>query len=248
MEKIEWTIEKAKQKFAEKGLTLLEKEFKNVDYPMECIALCGHIKKLSVSNLLIEHGLQCKSCGHKTTANKKTYKYEDVYNYFKENGCELISSEYNGVYAKLTYVAQCGHINEISFTKFKNSGRGRKCSKCCRPRGNEHHAFNPELSVDKRLQNRDYYEIIQWRLNVYKKDNYICVCCGYDKGGNLNAHHLNGYNWDSKNRLNVENGVTLCKNCHDNFHKKYGFGNNTIEQYNEWISEYRGNLIDNERL
>lgn len=247
MEKTKWDIEKAKKLFSEKGITLLEKEFKNVDFPMECIALCGHIKKLTLSNLLIEHGLYCKKCGFENRSAKRVYKYDYVYNYFEENECKLISNEYKGSQAKLNYIAKCGHENEITFSKFKNSGQGRLCKKCCKPSGNKHHAYNENLTDEERISNRDYYEIILWRLNVFKKDNYSCVCCGDDKGGNLNAHHLNGYNWDVENRLNTENGITLCKKCHENFHKEYGFGNNTKEQFKKWICEYRGNLVDSEQ-
>lgn len=246
-EKVLWNIDKAKEEFAKRGLTLLEKEFKNVDYPMECIALCGHNKKLSLSNLLIEHGYYCKPCGHKNRSKKRLFTYEYVKQYFEDKGCKLLSTEYSGTYSKLKYIASCGHEEEITFTKFK-SGHGIKCKKCCMPKGKEHHAFNPELSLEERLQKRDYWELIQWRLDVYKRDNYTCICCNDDKGGNLNAHHLNGYNWDIINRLNIDNGVTMCEKCHNNFHKIYGFGNNTKEQFNEWICEYRGNLIDSERL
>lgn len=51
------------------------------------------------------------------------------------------------------------------------------------------------------------------------------------RGGNLVAHHLNGYNWDVENRFNLDNGITLCEDCHIEFHRIYGFGNNTKKQF-----------------
>ena len=43
-------------------------------------------------------------------------------------------------------------------------------------------------------------------------------------------------------RTDESNGITLCKNCHKNFHSIYGFGNNTKEQFEEWIGNAIGEL------
>jgi len=232
--KIKWDIEKAKKEFEIKGLKLLEKEFKNVDYPMKCVAKCGHEKTLSLSNLKINHGLLCKECSHKKRAKERAFKYEDVKKYFEKEGCILLSKEYTRDSCKLKYVARCGHENKISFNKFRISEQGRVCAKCRHLSGKNHPNYNPNLTDEERINNRDYYAIEKWRISVYEKDNYTCQCCGDSKGGNLNAHHLNGFNWDIENRSNTKNGITLCERCHKDFHKKYGYGNNTIEQFREW--------------
>ena len=41
----------------------------------------------------------------------------------------------------------------------------------------------------------------------------------------------------------MTNGVTLCEDCHKEFHKIYGYGNNTEKQYEEFI-----NNKDNEEV
>ena len=36
-------------------------------------------------------------------------------------------------------------------------------------------------------------------------------------------------------RTSIENGITLCKKCHNKFHRKYGIKNNTEEQLKEFL-------------
>ena len=83
-----------------------------------------------------------------------------------------------------------------------------------------------------------------FREKVLKRDNYLCQKCG--AVANI-AHHLNGYNWDIENRTNVSNGASLCYSCHTNFHNLYGYGNNTKQQYLEWLKSDNDNLIQKTR-
>lgn len=98
-------------------------------------------------------------------------------------------------------------------------------------RGELHPRWDKNSCNEQRKRERKFYENTQWRKSVMKRDNYTCDCCRDRTGGNLVAHHLNGYNWDIENRTNVDNGVTLCDSCHKEFHKVYGYGNNTKKQY-----------------
>lgn len=92
---------------------------------------------------------------------------------------------------------------------------------------------NTKENALHRDQLRQNKEVRRWKLNVCKRDNFICQKCQTSLG-ELNAHHLNGFHWDIDNRLNINNGVTLCKKCHIEFHVKYGKFNNTVIQYNTW--------------
>lgn len=98
-----------------------------------------------------------------------------------------------------------------------------------------HPMYNENITDDERIDRRKLKENVQWRNSVLEKDVYTCDICG-SYGGKLNAHHLNGYHWDKENRLNVNNGITLCSDCHKDFHKTYGNKNNTKEQYIEYAN------------
>lgn len=81
-------------------------------------------------------------------------------------------------------------------------------------------------------------KIVDWSKKVISKFNNTCIKCGkhFDKG--LNAHHLNSKDWDKDNMYNVDNGVPLCNECHQDYHMLYGYGDNTEEQFLEWYNEY----------
>ncbi len=54
--------------------------------------------------------------------------------------------------------------------------------------------------------------VIDWTKRVKERDNYTCQKCGSEKY--LMAHHISHWSYDIHNRVNIENGVTLCKECH----------------------------------
>lgn len=68
-----------------------------------------------------------------------------------------------------------------------------------------------------------------WREAVFKRDNYTCRFCKRPKGGNLQADHIKPFAIYPELRLSIDNGRTLCGECHKKtdtfgwatYHKKY---------------------------
>ena len=72
---------------------------------------------------------------------------------------------------------------------------------------------------EKRPQH-DRWEYLFWKKKVFERDSWACQFCG--KRGHLglgervelNAHHIKGWAGYPKLRFDVNNGITLCKDCH----------------------------------
>ena len=96
--------------------------------------------------------------------------------------------------------------------------------------GELHPNWNPELTDEQRISKRNISGVVDWRNSVYQRDYYTCKVCN-KKGGKLNAHHIDGWNWCTEKRFDVDNGITLCESCHEDFHSVYGKGDNTEEEF-----------------
>lgn len=75
-------------------------------------------------------------------------------------------------------------------------------------------------SSERRKNDRRKPEYKDWRIAVFERDGYTCKICGDSKGGNLNAHHIKSYSKFPELRLDISNGVTVCKNCHNEIHSR----------------------------
>jgi len=104
------------------------------------------------------------------------------------------------------------------------SAKGKKCSLEHRKilseskKGSKNPAWkggkiNPNLLLRHSLE----YKL--WRKAIFERDNYTCVWCGARSGeGNpvvLHAHHKKPFSKYPDLRFAIDNGITLCKPCHD---------------------------------
>jgi hypothetical protein len=74
-----------------------------------------------------------------------------------------------------------------------------------------------------------------WKQSIFARDGYTCQKTGV-KGGNLVAHHILNFSSSPELRFAIDNGITLSKESHREFHIKYGKRNNTKEQLVEFLT------------
>lgn len=76
-----------------------------------------------------------------------------------------------------------------------------------------------------------------WRKSVFMRDEWTCQKCKI-KGTKLHPHHIKSFGLFHELRFAIDNGVTLCVQCHKNLHKKYGNKTSNFEYISEFLEEH----------
>lgn len=181
---------------------------------------------------------KCIQCGEEIERIPSQFKYD---NQFCSSGC---SNQYNNKLRENKKIVNCDYCGkEIERAKSQFNGKHSVyCSKECQHKGystlysgKNSPIYNHDKPLEDRFIERKYVDYYEWRKKVYEEDSYTCQCCGDNKGGNLVAHHILNYSEHQELRTDVNNGITLCKICHKEFHDIYGYKNNTEEQLKEFV-------------
>lgn len=65
--------------------------------------------------------------------------------------------------------------------------------------------------INTAIRNSEPYQ--EWRKEVFKRDDFTCQDCG-KRGVELHADHIKPFAYFPALRLDLQNGKTLCKPCH----------------------------------
>lgn len=119
-------------------------------------------------------------------------------------------------------VRSCGCLN-VEYRKNRNGSKNP----------NWKGGITEEWRSDRSSQ--QYWE---WQGAVFGRDGNTCQKCGFhDKfSRGLNAHHILNFGTYKALRFDINNGITLCGECHVEFHGTYGSRENTREQIVEFLS------------
>jgi hypothetical protein len=112
--------------------------------------------------------------------------------------------------------------NRINLTQYS---KAKFCSKKCKGKDwslqiKGKNNFNWKHGKSKLWEiEKGSWKYKKWRQSIFLRDKYTCKICGIT-GGNLNAHHIKKFKDYPKDRYKLENGITLCEDCHYIIHNK----------------------------
>lgn len=138
----------------------------------------------------------------------------------------------------------CGG-NHSYETNFNILLKGCRCWECHLERnvGENHFRYNPLITDEERNNSRyELYGVSQraWSRGVHEKNKFKCVVCGTNKA--IEAHHLESWDTAKELRFEITNGITICRKHHSDFHKEYGYGKNTKEQFIRYLGNINKDL------
>ena len=111
-------------------------------------------------------------------------------------------------------------IQQVASHKGKPSPmKGKKTGKSSWNKGNKgfragekHHWWKGGVTATSDLI-RTSTEYKLWRKSVFERDDYICRFCE-QRGGNIQADHIKPFSLFPELRFAIDNGRTLCEDCH----------------------------------
>lgn len=219
----------AKELFESKGIQMISKEYKNSRTPLKCICSCGREAFMNYSH--VKNGGLCQGCMYERNGRSK-YTYPEAVEELNKLGMTLLTKGIIQMKSGVDYICECGREG---YSIFDNILKGVRCEACtiARHSGENHPNYNPELTDEERARDRIDIITSRWSYKVRKRDSFSCQICSHNR--NTVAHHIFSYGKYPKLRTDLSNGVTLCKDCHIDFHRHYGYGENNLDQFLTYI-------------
>lgn len=189
----------------------------------------------------------CKTCAHHPVVT------QELRNKFPNVDFDNYIDKLDGNKSRRLYKCRCpkcdcdrGYARDKRFTNLcrscVNSGRNHtlenRIKQSCLKRNIDTREFD-DFTSSQRKRERLLFDQKQLALKCLNLHNFTCNVCG-QRGGVLNAHHLNSWHSHKELRFDIANLVCLCEECHRNFHREFSYKNNTIDQYSAFKAQSNG--------
>lgn len=217
---------------------------------------CNYIKENKGSNIHKDCCIKCRKYKiqesvQKTYGVNSVLRLDEIKEQIKNTNIEKYGTENPFASEKIKTKIRGTNLERYGTeSAMQNSEIQKKASDTCMKRYGVKYYVQTQIfrgedsprwkgGVAKIRSERFTYDYMKWRTEVFSKNNYTCQCC-QDKSGNgksikLNAHHIMNWKDNPGLRFDVENGITLCEKCHNQFHSQYGKRYNTKEQIDNFL-------------
>lgn len=226
------------------AVELLDRRSASGDAYWKCLCECGEVTEVRKSDLSNGKITSCGCVGREKTSKRQ-----------KASGHKLRGKQFGrltviepvgtreGVGRLWRCKCECGGTittNAYDIVKGNTTSCGCKQIEHVTALGLSHVGKNnPAYNHNLTKEDREAYrfqrtssDARRLRVEAYKRDEFKCTLCGSNKG--IVAHHLDGFDNHPDKRFDIHNLTTLCNECHVKFHRKFGYGNNTKEQFKEF--------------
>lgn len=254
------TFEEVVKYISDNGCKFISGEYINTLSVLKYQCNCGEIFTKNFKSF--KYSPRCRNCSSKKSGFENTkYTAEDVQKIIYKDGFILDFDDYKNAYTPCNCKCKNGHNFKLTFTQYLYNNCG--CINCFFE--NNRGENNPSWKGgENELSNSIRKLLKNWKIDIMESFNYSC-CITNENNGDLVIHHLYSLIniiKDSCNELeipfkrkigdytseeliklqnlvlkkhNLYSGIVISKDIHYKFHAIYGLGNNTKEQFNEFL-------------
>lgn len=191
------------------GCKLISKKYLGNKHKLKIKCKCGEVFETKYSNFTHKNKRFCNKCSKKIYQQKSKHKYEEVSNYIKSVGCELLSEEYINCDSDLLIRCSCGDIFEKSYYQFKNRNID-KCRKCLMEEGRIGYDYD---FVNTYINKNSKCKLIS---KSYTKNNELLdLICGCGSFFKTRFSDFKKKNKKQCNECSLENAKSLTTHTYD---------------------------------
>ena len=238
--------------FRNRNYILISKEKDYINAHTQLSYLCPNHLSEGILTIMwgdFNSGKGCKYCGYERNAEAQRSDIQHWKDVFSEKGCTLLTGNIQNSKDRVKFICN-KHPDVVQESAVYHFQEGASCCHICgidARSGENHHAWKGGITPEtRRIRASTIYKF--WKVAVLIRDGRTCQCCGNKKGRELCAHYIKPFSLYPDLRLVVDNGITLCKYCHNpmyvgSFHNTYGTNNNTEAQLYEYLAMRKKQII-----